>query len=166
MKTVALKEALKTSLPHADFSDRVFRPRSEHEIQLLYRHAQELGASVATANHGNTRTADILVDLAHMEAFESFDEKSNIVTVQAGMRLRAIDDSLRARGKSASFSLSVDQEERVGASIDHGNVGAWQKKPIPLRSGSSAPDGFFQTENSSSFARRLEKRLDRICCTR
>ena len=96
------------------------RPRSADDITALLEKAElnDLTVRVAGAGHSFTDgalTDGLLLSLDEMDRVLDYDGSSGLIRVEAGMRLRALNSHLAARGRALENMGDVDVQSVAGA---------------------------------------------------
>ena len=108
----------------------VAAPRHTEEVAALLRRASASGTGVRPVGSGHSFTGlatprapgDVLLRLDALDAPLEVDTATGLVTVQAGMRLRALNRGLAARGL-AMTNLGDIEEQTVAGAIGTGTHG-------------------------------------------
>ena len=100
--------------------EELLRPRSAEEVAAIVRRAAERGTVVKAAGSGHSFTdtactRGILLSLDLMDAVESVDTQRRRVTVQAGIRLDALNRELEAVGLAMPNLGDIDRQTISGA---------------------------------------------------
>ena len=100
--------------------DEVARPRETEEVAALVRAAAERGARVKAIGAGHSftgaaMTSGTLVSLDAMDRVEHVDPATGRVTVQAGIRLHALNDALADAGLAMPNLGDIDVQSIAGA---------------------------------------------------
>ena len=98
----------------------ILKPGSPEEVAAIVRRAAEGGLTVKAVGAGHSFTdaactRGILVSLDRMDAVESIDVQSGRVTVQAGIRLDALNRRLAEAGLAMPNLGDIDRQSLAGA---------------------------------------------------
>ena len=98
----------------------ILKPRSTEEVAAIVRRAAEGGLTVKAVGAGHSFTdaactRGILVSLDRMDAIEGIDARSGRVTVQAGIRLDALNRRLDEAGLAMPNLGDIDRQSLAGA---------------------------------------------------
>ena len=98
----------------------ILKPRSTEEVAAIVRRAAEGGLTVKAVGAGHSFTdaactRGILVSLDRMDAIEGIDARSGRVTVQAGIRLDALNRRLDEAGLAMPNLGDIDCQSLAGA---------------------------------------------------
>lgn len=96
------------------------RPTTEDALVDVVRRAAETGATVKAVGAGHSYSAIActgghLVDLSGDDAVLAADPASGLVTVEAGITLRRLNDELHARGLALPVLGDIDDRSIAGA---------------------------------------------------
>jgi FAD/FMN-containing dehydrogenase len=113
-------------------------PADEAEVCAVVRDAAAAGRGVRVVGGGHSWsdgvvTDGVIVRLDRLDQLVALDEQRGLATAQGGMRLRAFDDALAARGWALSIVGSIDQQSLAGllatgthgSSLVHGNLSSF-----------------------------------------
>ncbi len=99
---------------------RIVRPTGEAELARVVAAAAERGGRVKAVGAGHSfsglaTTDDVLVDLCRHDRVLSLDHDAGTVTVEAGIRLRALSEYLWTRGLALENLGDIDVQSVAGA---------------------------------------------------
>ncbi|MDP2315508.1 MAG: D-arabinono-1,4-lactone oxidase [Pseudomonadota bacterium] len=113
-------------------------PADEAEVADVVRRAAAAGQGVRVVGAGHSWsdcvvTDGVIVRLDRLDQLLQVDEQRGLATAQAGMRLRAFNAALHARGYAISIVGSIDQQSlgglvataTHGSSLVHGNLSSF-----------------------------------------
>jgi FAD-linked oxidoreductase len=101
-------------------SERFYRPESEEEVFEIVREASEAGRTVRTFGAGHSwsplvLTDDTLINLDKLDRIISIDVEQQLVTVQAGIRLKELNQILPKHGLAMRNLGSIGEQSIAGA---------------------------------------------------
>ena len=99
---------------------RVVSPASVEELRAIVRRAAEDGLSVKAVGSGHSFTAaaatdGVLIRPDRLSGIRAIDRKAGTVTVEAGTRLRTINQALAAQGLSLTNMGDIMEQTAAGA---------------------------------------------------
>ncbi len=113
-------------------------PADEAEVCDVVRGAAAAGRTVRVVGGGHSWSDGVVTDgvilrLDRLDQLVAVDEQRGLATAQAGMRLRAFNDALAARGWALAVVGSIDQQSLAGllatgthgSSLVHGNLSSF-----------------------------------------
>ncbi|MDP2311116.1 MAG: D-arabinono-1,4-lactone oxidase [Pseudomonadota bacterium] len=113
-------------------------PADEAEVAEVVRRAAAAGQVVRVVGGGHSWsdgvvTDGVIVRLDRLDQLLQIDEQRGLATAQAGMRFRAFNEALAARGYAVSIVGSIDQQSLAGllatgthgSSLVHGNLSSF-----------------------------------------
>lgn len=111
------------------------RPRSEAEIAAAVRRAAVAGRTVRAVGAGHSYSAIActdghMIDLSGYDAVLEADPSTGVVTVQAGITLRQLNEELAARGLAMEVLGDINYQSIAGA-LSTGTHGPGIKYPAP-----------------------------------
>lgn len=97
-----------------------FRPADEGEVVELVRRAAEVGVKLKAVGSGHSWSAaactdDWMVDLARLDRVIEVDRERRRVTVEAGIRLEALNEALARHGLAMRQLGSISKQTVAGA---------------------------------------------------
>ena len=100
--------------------EEILKPRSPEEVAAIVRRAADTGLTVKAVGAGHSFTdaactRGILVSLDRLAAVESIDAQRGRVTVQAGIRLDALNRRLDEAGLAMPNLGDIDRQSLAGA---------------------------------------------------
>jgi hypothetical protein len=108
--------------------ERLFYPRSCHDLVAIVRQARERGRRVRVAGAGHSTsplvpTDDYLVDMVHLNRVTAVDRARGRVTLEAGCTIEDVDQVLRENGLAVPSSV-VLTSVRYGGVVGTGSHGS------------------------------------------
>ena len=95
-------------------------PRTEEEIQQIVRHAAANNKRVKAVGSGHSFTAialteELLIDLSNFDAVVAIDKAKNTITVQSGIQLSTINETLNMHGLAMQNLGDIAYQTIAGA---------------------------------------------------